>query len=237
MEISMRTRTTTIAGLMLALLVTTGWAQNTGSVEGFVGFGDNFPPPKKLTVSKDHGVCGASVIDEEFVIDPESHGLANAVIFWQSASVKNDGPGDEPAVLAQTACRYDPHVQVAPSGTEVLRVLNNDGILHNVHVFDDEGKTIFNFAQPGFKKQIDKALPDTKIINIKCDVHEWMNAYILVLENAVYTVTDEKGRFKLDGLVPGPQKVRIWHEGLGSTNKEVVVEGGQVASMDFVIGK
>lgn len=237
MEVSMRNRAVTISGILMVALVAPGWAQSTGSVEGFIGFGDNYPPPKKLTVSRDHGVCGASKIDEEFLIDSESHGLANAVIFWQSSSVINTGAGQEPVVIAQSACRYEPHVQVAPSGTEILRVLNNDGILHNVHVFDDEGKTFFNFAQPGFKKQIDKPLPDSKIINIKCDVHDWMNAYIIVLKNAIYTVTDENGRYKLEGLAPGPQKIRIWHEGLGSSSKEVVVEAGQVASLDFVIGK
>ena len=106
-----------------------------------------------------------------------------------------------------------------------------------MHVYDEDGKTFLNFAQPGFKKQIDKELPDSRIIQIKCDVHAWMTAYIITLPDAIYTITDENGQFSLDGIAPGPQKIRIWHEGLGSSSREVLVVSGQVATLEFVIGK
>lgn len=226
------------AGALLALLMTApAMAQQTGKVEGFVGFGDNFPPPKKITVTQDVAVCGISKPDEEFLINADNHGLANAVIFWELPEGTTAAPATAPIVIAQEACRYEPHVQVATAGSSVLKVLNQDGILHNVHVFDEDGNTFYNFAQPGFKKEIEKDLPKGRIINIKCDVHSWMNAYIIALPNAIYAVTDENGRFTLDGIAPGPQKIRIWHEGLGSTSREVTVEAGAVATMDFVIGK
>ncbi len=226
-----------ILGLAVMLMAATARGQETGVVEGFVGFGDNFPPPKKLTVTKDHVVCGRSVPDEEFVIDPASHGLANAVIFWALPEGEQAPAGPPTVVLAQEGCRYEPHVQVAGAGAGTLQVLNNDGILHNVHVYDDDGNTFFNFAQPGFKKQIDKDLPDSRIINVQCDVHDWMSAWIISLPNSRYAITDAQGRFRLEGLAPGSQQVRIWHEGLGSSSKAVTVVAGQVATLDFVIGK
>lgn len=211
--------------------------QQEGRVDGFVGFGENFPPAKSITISQDVKVCGTRQLDEEYVINKDNHGLANAVIFWELPAGSKPPGASEPVILAQIGCRYEPHVQVAASGSDILRVLNEDGILHNVHAFDENGGTFFNFAQPGFKKQIEKKLPDSRIINIKCDVHAWMNAYIIALPNAIFAITDKDGRFSLEGIAPGPQKIRIWHEGLGSTSREVVVVAGQVATLDFVIGK
>ncbi len=214
MEVSVRTtmkiRRIGVRSLLAAAVLSAAWGQNTGVVEGFVGFAENYPSQQKLTVTKDQTVCGHSVLDREFVVDPATKGLANAVIFWElpEGQTRSSEEG-EPAILAQESCRYEPHIQVASPSSKILRVLNNDGILHNVHVFDSEGQTFFNFAQPAFKKQIDKELPATKVINVKCDVHEWMNAYILVLDQAVHAITDEQGRFRLEGLAPGRQRISI----------------------------
>lgn len=212
-------------------------AQQSGRIEGFVGFGESFPPPKRITISRDVQVCGTNHFDEEFVVNSENYGLANAVIYWEMPEGSKAAGNSEPIILAQNKCRYEPHIQVASGEADVLRVLNMDGILHNVHIFDEDGNTFFNFAQPGFKKQIDKELPNSRIINIKCDVHDWMNAYIITLPNAIYTITDENGQFSLEGIAPGTQTIRIWHEGIGSTSRKVTVEAGQVATLDFVIGK
>lgn len=235
MEVSMRDKV--VITLIAISLFSPLLAQQSGKVEGFVGFGENFPPPKRITISRDVQVCGTHQFDEEFVVNGENYGLANAVIYWELPEGSQATGNSAPVVLAQNKCRYEPHIQVASSEADILRVLNMDGILHNVHIFDEDGNTFLNFAQPGFKKQIDKELPNGRVINIKCDVHNWMNAYILTLPNAIYAITDENGQFSLEGIAPGSQTIHIWHEGIGSTSREVMVEVGQVAILEFVIGK
>lgn len=225
-------------GLLLLAGLMSVQGQDTGAVEGFVGFGTDYPRRQMITVTSDAQVCGSSLLDEEFVVDEETHGLANTVIYWQLPAGQNPAAGNgDVTILSQSGCRYEPHVQVASAGSETLRVLNNDGILHNIHVYDEDENTLFNFAQPGFKKQIDKPLPHNQVIYVKCDVHQWMSAYILVLDHARSTITDEKGQYRLENIAPGRQRISIWHEGIGTTSKVVLVEAGQVVQLDFVIGK
>ncbi len=221
--------------LVAAAVVGMGSAQGTGTVEGFVGFDTAYPPLSSIRVTKDHAVCGNAITDEEFLVDPERKGLANAVIYWELPEGE-EREAEQPgmAVLAQSGCRYEPHIQVATAVNKV-QVLNQDGILHNIHAYDSRGGTLFNFAQPAFKKSMERDLKATGVVNFKCDVHEWMNAYVLLLDNVQYAITDEQGRFRLEDIAAGPQEILIWHEGLGFTSKSVTVEPGKSVEMNLVI--
>ncbi|MCH8010650.1 MAG: hypothetical protein IIA61_01675 [Candidatus Marinimicrobia bacterium] len=44
---------------------------------------------------------------------------------------------------------------------------------------------------------------DAKVVNIKCDVHDWMNGYVLLLENVEYAKTNFTGRYRLEGVLTG----------------------------------
>ena len=93
-------------------------------------------------------------------------------------------------------------------------MLNKDGILHNIHACDEKGSTLFNFAQPAFKKTIERQREATGVINPKCDVHLRMNAYVVLLDNARYTISDEQGRFRLGGCrrarTVSASSMRVW---------------------------
>ena len=66
------------------------------------------------------------------------------------------------------------------------------------------------------------------IVELRCDVHAEMAAYILVMENPYFAVTDKNGHFEipdesylkqagLEGLAdlaPGNYTVKTWHEKL-----------------------
>ena len=49
------------------------------------------------------------------------------------------------------------------------------------------------------------------VVKIGCNIHDWMSAVILVLPNTHYAVTDESGRFTLEGLEQGAHAVVAWH--------------------------
>ena len=50
------------------------------------------------------------------------------------------------------------------------------------------------------------------------------------------TVTDETGRFRVDGLVPGPYQVRMSMPGFSVAERDVLLELGRSATADFTIG-
>ncbi len=224
------------AGRLLALLafcVAPYPLLAAGIVEGVVRFSDDFPETETIRITKDLDVCGTKKIDETFVVSSETKGLRNAIITLVGAS--GDAPPAGTAEIEQKECRYGPHVQVVRPGTE-LHLKNEDDTLHNVHAFLGN-KTLFNLAQPKYRKVIKNTLDEAGLVHLKCDVHDWMEAWILVTDEPFVAVTDENGRYRLEDVPPGTYTLRMWHEALGTAEKQVVVTEGGSAEGNFEIGE
>ena len=140
-------------------------------------------------------------------------------------------PG-EPFVLNQDGCRYTPHVGGVMIG-QTFRVLNSDGLLHNVHALPKINKE-FNRAMPGNVTEADYVFDREEFMfKIKCDVHPWMNAYVAVMPHPYFSVTSSDGRYEISGLAAGTYDVEAWHERLGSHTATVTVTDGGTATADF----
>jgi hypothetical protein len=103
---------------------------------------------------------------------------------------------------------------LVPMAGEKARVRNSDPILHNPHGF--LGKpTVFNLALPNRDQTIDitRRLTRPGVIRVVCDAHPHMLAWMIVHDSPYYAVTDERGAFRIDGILPGRYKVTMWHEG------------------------
>lgn len=183
--------------------------------------------PAKIKITKDPQVCGKKVpLVKEGLLVSKSGGLANAIVEIIGAGKAKPGK----VQLNQDGCHFDPHVVVIPS-TSSLVVNNKDGIMHNFHSFAFENDPV-NFAQPGDMKT--KTIKGEnfefpEIVQIKCDVHEWMLSWALVTENAHVAVTDANGKFSIPDVPPGKYKVKIWHETLGEKVQDLEVKGGATA--------
>lgn len=227
--------------LFVALVAVTMGAQVTpkrGEVHGFVRFTNDYPAPERLKVTQDFEVCGTTTLDETFVVSKTTRGLQNAVITLVAATGGGGTAPPSPAVAAATIsqekCHYGPHVQLVRPGTEI-EIVNKDPLLHNVHAYL-EADTLFNLAQPQYRKIIKQRLEHPGIVHFKCDVHSWMEAYVVVTNDPHVVLTDEEGEFHLNDVPPGTYTVRLWHEELGTSEKQVVVTAGGIAEVNFEIG-
>jgi hypothetical protein len=59
------------------------------------------------------------------------------------------------------------------------------------------------------------------MIEIKCDIHPWMRAYLGVFDHPYFALSGEDGRFALEDLPPGEYTVQVWHERLGTRSQKV----------------
>lgn len=208
---------------------------NNGTITGVVRFPESYPEREKITITKDHAVCGAFQYSEDFVVSETDHGLMNVVVSLLEVQEKIKAPPGSTATLEQQGCRFVPHVQAVPAGT-VLEIVNNDGILHNIHAYTMEPKrTLFNKAQPKVLKKIKQPLRRSGMYSIQCDVHNHMSAFIAVMDHPFYSVTDENGSYTLSDVPPGTYKIQAWHEVLGALEKEVTVQSGQTVEIVFDI--
>jgi len=202
---------------------------NGGTISGTVTYAGAMPKKVQIQKTKDTAVCGKTTHYKEDLLVSGNKGLANVVVRIMKISKGKgmDSMGSE-FVLDQNGCVFSPHITIIPIGAKCT-ILNSDGILHNIHTFSEKNSPI-NIAQPKFKKRITQSFSEAEVFPIKCDVHNWMNGYIVVADHPYYAKTDENGSFELGDVPAGTYTVGYWHETLGKQTMEVTV--GESTSAD-----
>jgi len=178
--------------------------------------------PAKVNITKDQAVCGKNPLYKESLMVSSSGGLKNAVVEIVGAGKTEPGT----ATIIQKGCNFTPHV-LTVTAESVLVVKNEDGISHNFHTFGFENDPV-NFSQPGTMKvkKVDEGFEEPEVIKVQCDIHEWMNAWIVVTAGSAVGVTGADGAFSIRNVKPGKYKVKVWHEKLGEVEKDVTVKEG-----------
>jgi len=189
-----------------------------------------YEKPGRLPVYKNLDFCGSSVADESLLVHGAG-GVKNVAVTILGAGAQPREPAGR-IVLDNKACRFVPHVQVAPVGSEIL-LKNSDPILHDVHARMGP-ETLFNVGLPAWR-QVAQTLTRPGIVAIQCEVlHTWMSAYIVVTSSPYFAVSGENGRFAIEGVPPGEYEVDFWHEKLGRQSRKVVVKPEEETVADVV---
>lgn len=178
---------------------------------------------EKIKPNKDQKVCGAELAAEK-VVTGSGNGLANVVMTIEGVT-KGKALQKTSARLSNKGCMFVPHVQCATVGGDLV-IVNDDPIFHNTHLYlqmDSQKRSLRNIALPLKGKEIKQILRSAGIVSAKCDAHNWMQGYIVVLDHPYFAVTDSSGAFKIDQIPPGKYTVKAWHEYLGTQTKEITV--------------
>lgn len=114
-------------------------------------------------------------------------------------------------LLDQVGCMYRPHVVAVMVG-QTLEIRNSDATLHNV-MCTPSHNTPFNFGMPSKDQVMERVFrqPEFKM-NFRCFMHPWMSAYVHVLPNPFFAVTQSDGTFKITGLPAGEYVITVLHE-------------------------
>ena len=210
-----------------------GEVTDGGTIVGVVNWDGPIPKPSTLKVTGPDAPCHVKPIENEEIVVSD-----DAKVRWVVAYIKKIDHGKAfsddatgPVVLDQHGCQFSPHVVVVPKGRP-LRVLNSDGILHNVHLYAKKNEP-FNRSMPGGMKKLDVTFDYTERIHVACDIHRWMSSWIVVSKHPYYAVTGADGAFRFDDVPAGTYTVEIWHEKLGKQRAEVTVTAGGQASVEF----
>ncbi len=70
---------------------------------------------------------------------------------------------------------------------------------------------------------------------MKCDLHPWMSAWIVVADHPHQAVTGPSGAFELPDVPPGTYALEIWHEALGTSRRTVTVGPGETVELDLEV--
>lgn len=225
---------TTAAGLSALLLVagqpTEALAQGgTGSIKGKVVWGGGDVPAPKVLVekgkaTKDPEVCAAdaAVLDPALSIDPDTKGVAGALVYLVNPTGKNPEALEallkkEPkALLDQVACEFVPHV-LAIHQDQGLTIKSSDPVAHNVRYTGFANGSLNQMLAANGEMEV-KLKAERRPMMVACDIHPWMTSYIAVFDHPYFAVTGKDGSFEIKGVPAGKQNVVVWQETAGWIN-------------------
>ena len=196
-------------------------ATGSGVITGTVKL-TGTPPEMALTKRQADPYCAKTPMKEEEVVVGLGGGLKNVLVRLTKGVT---GAYPAPAgggTVDQTACMYRPRVQGIVLG-QPLVIKNSDQTLHNIHGYKG-ASTLFNQAEiPGLPPMTKQLNDPDQIVKLKCDVHPWMTAYVLVSSHPFFAVTGDDGTFKITGVPAGSYTVEAWHERYGAKTAQVTV--------------
>lgn len=151
------------------------------------------------------------------------------VVYVETAGKARFEPSPEPAAMDQRGLEFVPHVLPVLVGTRVA-FINSDPVGHNV--FSASPTKPFNLGTypEGVSRYVTFDRPG--VVEILCNVHPEMGAYILVLETPYFTLTNERGQYRITGLPTGSHSVSVWCEVHGKRGRQVRLAPG-VTRLDF----
>jgi len=225
-----------VAAGVVAATMWPGLAVAASSINGTITFDGKVPPLKPLAMDADPACAKkhSAPVPNEMLVLGNGNTMGNIMV-WVSKGLpagKTWPAPKTPVTLDQKGCQYVPHVQGIMVG-QAYKILNSDGILHNVHALPKINRG-FNRPMPGNVKEatatFDKAEP---MFQIKCDVHPWMNAYLGAFTHPFFSATGTDGKYTISGLDPGTYEITAWHERLGTQTATVTVGANETKSQNF----
>lgn len=196
-----------------------------GSVSGTVRLQGNPPSRRQINMaavpncSKQHSLPALT----EEVVPGNGGTLQNVIVYLKGDLVSYAFKVPEsPVKLDQNGCIYKPHVIALMVG-QPLEVTNSDQATHNIHSLAKANRPRNDSQSPGTAPIIQSFSHQEIAIQVKCNVHPWMKAYVAVLSNPYFQITGEDGSFEIKNVPPGKYELSAWHELYGTSENTITV--------------
>ena len=168
------------------------------------------------------GAATAGVIRGKLVLPSRPNvSPAEAVVYVSplpDALQRKWGPKRETFTVIQRDRHFMPRVAVVPVGSTV-RFQNRDNVYHNVFSVSPAKRFDLGKYPPNAMNQVTFSRPG--IVNLFCEIHPAMAAWVLVLPHRLYVRPQSDGTYAFPKLPPGSYTVVAWHPSLGKTTRKV----------------
>ncbi|MDN3483879.1 methylamine utilization protein [Pseudoalteromonas sp. APC 3224] len=131
--------------------------------------------------------------------------------------------------MTQKNRQFTPHILVVEKNSQV-EFPNADSIMHHVYSFS-KSKT-FELKLYREQPQDPITFEQTGVVELGCNIHDWMLGYIVVVDSPYYAITNEQGIASFD-IPNGSYKLNVWHEGFRDISniesQEVVITNNKLS--------
>lgn len=205
---------------------------------------DGAPPtPQKWKISGGDADylrrINAEMVDESLVVDRADGGIANVVIYLMPEPGKKLDIHPHYAETAEAevriealAGRFNPHIQLLRTSQTLVQA-NRDSIGYNFNIAVLRNPRNSVLIPTGPTQKVQFAREERLPCPVTCNIHPWMNAYLLIRHSPYMAKTDANGRFTIKRLPVGTHRFQLWHERGGylrnlQVNERVADQLGQI---------
>jgi plastocyanin len=111
--------------------------------------------------------------------------------------------------ITQRKKTFLPHVLAIPKGSTV-EFRNEDAIYHNAFSLDKPNDFDAGIRAKG--NTYSRTFAEPGPVEILCNIHASMNAFVVVVDSPYFTKTSPSGTFSIAKVPPGQYELSVWHE-------------------------
>ena len=231
----------------------------SGQVSGTVRITGTPVPPKRfnLVLNPDPYFCGRISDGKGWRLSPMTpvgphRVLQGAVAYLKDAGNASPSEGSLHLMTIRD-CVIRPYVEPLQTG-DTLQIENWDPVHHQIEVFmktteggvrllstdlpphpDNRKSEYLSEGQQGTPRQGGTHLfhlDQPGILFFRCNFHEYMEGWRVVLPHSYYDMTQERGQFTISHVPAGTYRLKIWHP-LGSLARDIRVQADESLSLDL----
>lgn len=131
--------------------------------------------------------------------------------------------GGARVTMAQQDTAFVPAVVVVRAGGAVT-FPNGDPFFHNVFSYSSALRFDLGRYPQGESKSV--TFPQPGIVEVFCEVHEFMRGAIVVTENPFHAIVAADGSFRMTGVPAGEHTIAFWHPDHRPLEQRVAVAAG-----------
>ena len=220
----------------LTLLILSAATALAADVSGVIKLNGPQPkrPPLQLTPESRKLYEGRPYPHDEVELVSAKGEIKNVFVYIRKGlpAGKTYAAPKKAALLDQQRSMFRPRIQGLFVGQD-FAMRNSDPIIHNVRSLSQENRP-FNIAQPaGTPDRLKRFSDQEGPIELRCDYHRWMRAFIFVMEHPFFGVTDAQGRFSIKNLPSGEYTLATWHESFGENKQTIQVGKSALKNVNF----
>ncbi len=143
---------------------------------------------------------------------------------------------DTTVIIDQIDKKFVNHVTPVQVGTAVS-FPNHDQIRHHVYSFSP----VKNFEIPLYKGIPAEPIifKQEGIVSLGCNIHDWMSAYVVVIDSPYFGKTDHLGQASIY-LPAGEYQLRLWHRDADEESKHlqqsISISSGEITDLPIEMG-
>lgn len=112
------------------------------------------------------------------------------------------------ATIEQFDREFIPYLTIVQTGT-AIEFPNRDPFKHHIYSFSPA--KVFGIKLYAGKPAQPVVFDKPGEVALGCNIHDWMEAYILVVNSSYFAKTNKKGRALINDVPAGQYRLRLWH--------------------------